>query len=75
MADATAAFQALVDVIVDLQRAQLVRRDDPRQLARFVWATVHGIAMLAIDGQLGPHADAGMALVRDSADRIRAALE
>jgi len=74
MADAGAAFQALVDAIVDLQRARLVRPDDPRQLARFVWATVHGIAMLAIDGQLGPEADAGVALFRDSADRIHAAL-
>jgi AcrR family transcriptional regulator len=74
MADAGAAFQALVDAIVDLQRERLVRQDDPRQLARFVWATVHGIAMLAIDGQLGPEPDAGVALFRDSADRIRAAL-
>jgi len=74
MADAGAAFQALVDAIVDLQRAQLVRQDDPPQLARFVWAAVHGIAMLAIDGQLGPDPDAGVALFRHSADRIRAAL-
>ena len=74
MADAGAAFQTLVDAIVDLQRARLVRPDDPRQLARFVWATVHGMAMLAIDGQLGPEADAGVALFRDSAARIRAAL-
>ncbi len=74
MADAGAAFQALVDAIVDLQRARLVRPDDPRQLARFVWATVHGMAMLAIDGQLGPDPDAGVALFRDSAERIRTAL-
>jgi AcrR family transcriptional regulator len=74
MADAGAAFQALVDAITDLQRERLVRQDEPRQLARFVWATVHGIAMLAIDGQLGPEPDAGVTLFRDSADRIRAAL-
>jgi AcrR family transcriptional regulator len=74
MADAGAAFQALVDAIVDLQRERLIRQDDPRQLARFVWATVHGIAMLAIDGQLGPETDAGIALFRDSEARIRAAL-
>lgn len=72
--DAGAAFQALVDAIVELQRERMIRQDDARQLARFVWATVHGIAMLAIDGQLGPDADAGVALFRDSAERIRAAL-
>ncbi|MEQ1730419.1 MAG: hypothetical protein ABL982_18795, partial [Vicinamibacterales bacterium] len=30
------------------------RADDPMLQAGFVWAIVHGIAMLAIDGQLGP---------------------
>lgn len=74
IADAGAAFQALVDAILDLQRARLVRQDDARQLSRFVWAAVHGIAMLAIDGQLGPDPDAGLALYRDSAPRIRAGL-
>jgi AcrR family transcriptional regulator len=74
LADAGAAFQALVGAIVDLQREQRIRQDDPQQLARFVWAAVHGIAMLAIDGQLGPEPDAGVTLFRDSADRIRAAL-
>jgi AcrR family transcriptional regulator len=74
LADAGAAFQALVDAIVDLQRAQIIRQDDARQLSRFVWAAVHGIAMLAIDGQLGPDPDAGPALYRDSAARIRAGL-
>jgi AcrR family transcriptional regulator len=74
IADAGAAFQALVDAIADLQGARLIRQDDPRQLARFVWATVHGIAMLAIDGQLGPDPDAGVALFRDASERIRAAL-
>jgi hypothetical protein len=32
------------------------------------------MAMLAIDGQLGPDPDAGVALFRDSAERIRTAL-
>jgi Tetracyclin repressor-like, C-terminal domain len=74
IADAGAAFQALVDAIVDLQRARMIRQDDARQLSRFVWAAVHGIAMLAIDGQLGPDPGAGPALYRDSAPRIRASL-
>src|SRR5262249_303394 len=61
IADASAAFQALVDMIVDLQRAKLIRQGDARELSHFVWAAVHGIAMLAINGQLGPNRDAGLA--------------
>jgi AcrR family transcriptional regulator len=48
----TAAFQVLVDAIIALQTADLMRRDDPLLLARYVWATVHGIAMLGIDGRV-----------------------
>ena len=50
--EATAAFQVLVDSLVEQQRAGIVRRDDPFTLGRFVWSVVHGMAMLAIDGQL-----------------------
>jgi AcrR family transcriptional regulator len=50
--EANAAFQALVDALVALQKEGLVRKDDPQQLARFIWAAVHGISMLIIDGQL-----------------------
>ena len=50
--EATSAFQVLVDSLVEQQQAGIVRRDDPVLLARFVWSVVHGIAMLAIDGQL-----------------------
>jgi AcrR family transcriptional regulator len=74
MADASAAFQALVDMIQDLQRAQRVRPGDLVQLSRFVWAAVHGIAMLAINGQLGPDRSAGVALFRASASLIRAGI-
>lgn len=55
--ESTAAFQALVDAIVALQKDGTVRKDDPAQLARFIWATVHGVSMLIIDGQL-PHQQA-----------------
>ena len=34
----------------------MIRRDDPLQLARYIWAVVHGVAMLVIDGQLPPTA-------------------
>jgi AcrR family transcriptional regulator len=52
--DGAAAFQVLLDSLLAQQREQLVPAgDDPVQLARFVWAMVHGIAMLAIDERLG----------------------
>ncbi len=46
------AFQILLDSLVDQQNAGLMRRDDPVLMAGFVWAVVHGISMLVIDGQL-----------------------
>jgi AcrR family transcriptional regulator len=52
LADAKAAFQVLVDAIVDQQNTGVIRRDDPELMARFAWALVHGISMLVIDGQL-----------------------
>jgi AcrR family transcriptional regulator len=71
MAEASGAFQALVDALVEQQKAGLIRRDDPQQLARFIWAIVHGIARLAIDGQLhGSPADA-QALTRYAINRVR----
>ena len=36
------------------QRAGHVRRDDPQALALYIWAMVHGVAMLALDGLLPP---------------------
>jgi AcrR family transcriptional regulator len=50
--ESTAAFQALVDAIVALQKEGAVRKDDPLRLAQFIWAAVHGVSMLIIDGQL-----------------------
>jgi AcrR family transcriptional regulator len=52
VAEAKAAFQVLVDGLVEQQNAGEVRRDDPVLMARFVWALFHGAAMLFIDGQL-----------------------
>lgn len=47
------AFQLLVEAVAALQRDGIARRDEPAvAVARFVWATVHGIAMLGIDGRL-----------------------
>ena len=51
-AEGTGAFQALVDALATLQRDGVVRDDDTVLMARHVWALVHGVAMLGIDGQL-----------------------
>jgi AcrR family transcriptional regulator len=68
--EANAAFQALVDALVALQKEGLVRKDDPQQLARFIWAAVHGISMLIIDGQLR-HQEAQIDdLIHFAVDRI-----
>jgi AcrR family transcriptional regulator len=52
MAEARGAFQVLLDALVEQQNAGDIRRDDPVLMARFVWALVHGTAMLFINGQL-----------------------
>jgi len=51
-AEGMGAFQALVDALTTLQRDGVVRDDDTVLMARHVWALVHGVAMLGIDGQL-----------------------
>jgi AcrR family transcriptional regulator len=68
------AFQVLVDAITELQSQGLARRDDPRQMALFVWAATHGVAMLAIDGRLGNESTAIDGLTRYATGRIHAAI-
>jgi AcrR family transcriptional regulator len=67
------AFQVLVDSLAAQQRAGLVRDDDPVQLARFVWAVVHGVAMLVIDRQLPDAVAAGMADY--AVERVRSGID
>jgi AcrR family transcriptional regulator len=68
---ATNAFQVLVDALIEQQESGLIRRDDPLLLARYIWAVVHGVAMLALDGQLKhQHSDAET-LIRFANERIR----
>lgn len=50
---AQGAFRVLLDAIVELQQQGKVRAGRPDAPAVFVWSSVHGLAMLAIDGQLG----------------------
>jgi len=69
--EAEGAFQALVDALAALQRDGIMRRDDDTLLmATHVWALVHGMAMLIIDGKLH---ESGVvdATVRYAFDRLR----
>jgi AcrR family transcriptional regulator len=75
LAESTAAFQVLVDALVAQQRLGLVRDDEPVQLARYIWAVVHGIAMLAIDGQLRHQSADVEALTRFATDRITTGID
>ena len=51
-AEGDGAFGVLVEAIRTLQASRRVRRDDAVTAAMFVWAVVHGVAMLGIDGKL-----------------------
>ena len=68
------AFQVLVDALAELQQQDLARRDDTQQMALFVWSTVHGVAMLAIDGRLGQKPAAVDGLTHYLTHRVRAAI-
>jgi AcrR family transcriptional regulator len=70
-ADADAAFAVLVDALESLQASRDIIQHDREQLAQYIWATVHGIAMLAIDGQLGPDPAVAEALVPFATERLR----
>jgi AcrR family transcriptional regulator len=72
--EARAAFQVLVDSLVEQQRDGLVRKDDPVLQSRMVWSLVHGIAMLVIDGQLRGSDERGETLNRYAIDRLRDAI-
>ena len=69
-----AAFMALVDALVELQGQSLVHRDDPLMQARYVWATVHGVAMLMITGRMGAQPPVGDSLARYAVARLTAGL-
>jgi AcrR family transcriptional regulator len=73
ISEARSAFQVLVDALVEQQNAGEIRRDDPVVMARFVWAIVHGTAMLFIDGQL-PEPAQREALEPYVAERIYASI-
>ncbi|OBH59731.1 TetR family transcriptional regulator [Mycobacterium mantenii] len=47
------AFGDLLDAITKCQEAGIIEDRDPREMAAPLWSLVHGIASLAIGGQLG----------------------
>ena len=68
--DANASFKVLLDAVLTLQTDGLLRPDPSEELAQYIWAAVHGVAMLAIDGQLGPDPKAADALARFALERL-----
>lgn len=60
--EGSAAFQALVDALVDQQREGLIVADPAPQLALYIWSLVHGVAMLAIDGRFS-HTDVDISVL------------
>jgi hypothetical protein len=68
------AMRASVDALSSLQGDRVVRGDDILLMARFVWAVVHGVAMLAIDGQL-PEPGGIEELMRYALERLQTGIE
>ncbi len=52
MADGGQAFQVLLNAVVLSQADGRVIPGDPLGMARVLWASVHGVAMLTMDGHL-----------------------
>jgi AcrR family transcriptional regulator len=50
--EASESFQFLVDRVMDCQREGVLRAGDPRAQAACVWASLHGLASLALHGRL-----------------------
>lgn len=73
-AEGSAAFGVLVDALMEQQAQDLVKKDDPRTQANFVWALVHGIALLAIDGSLAQQGAEVDALAHYAMERLRSGI-
>jgi len=69
-AEASGAFGVLLSTLAELQQAGLVRTGDLEALALFVWSTVHGVSMLAIDGQLARPGLSLDAVMQSVVDRV-----
>jgi AcrR family transcriptional regulator len=49
------AHQSSMAIIADGQAAGLLRAGDPMEIALVLWSSMHGLAALLIEGQLGRH--------------------
>jgi AcrR family transcriptional regulator len=68
------AFDDLLDAITRCQDAGMMRGQMPQQIAAPLWSLVHGIASLAIDGELrnvGIHQDPGDMVAYALSDLLR----
>jgi AcrR family transcriptional regulator len=70
VAEGEGAFKALVDALAALQRDGVVRTDDTLLMASYVWAVVHGVAMLGIDCQVRDPVDVE-GLMQYALERLR----
>jgi AcrR family transcriptional regulator len=70
-ANGAAAFAVLVEALVEQQARGLVRKDDPQMQANFAWSVVHGVAMLAIDGNFAHQGTDPLRIARYAVERIR----
>ena len=68
------SFEVLLNAIVTLQRAGVMRVDDPVMTGNYIWATMHGIAALAINGLFGTTREAVDPIVRHAIERLNDAL-
>jgi AcrR family transcriptional regulator len=72
--DAAAAFQVLIDNLVELQgEGRIPPGEDLAYLGHYIWATVHGVAMLALDGRLSGRVETDE-LTRYTVARLRGGL-
>jgi AcrR family transcriptional regulator len=49
----SAAFQVLLDAILECQQAGLLAENDPQVMAMSAWSTTHGLASIILDGPVG----------------------
>ena len=73
--DASASFGVLLDALATLERdGAIPAAGDRSALGHFIWASMHGVAMLSIDGQLGADPAAADALTALTVDRVSTAI-
>jgi len=49
------AHQSSMAIVLEGQAAGLLRAGDPMEIALVLWASMHGLAVLLTEGQLGRH--------------------